>query len=326
MKLEGDLLYTTEQAEKFIEFLLSGRSILTRKPTTLKLEGDMEIKTESMEKFVPFEYQKRPPLYKKDTNLHLEGSLDLLTEKSEKYVPYELKGRCPLTKHDSNLHLEGDLQMLPEYRDVFVEYKLERLKPCVPHNNLKPEGLFDLHTETTSKYLKHQIHPTIPFLRGLDHSNRITLGDDCTVQIPEYKETFVEHVDAQKSLLWKPEEHLKQEGSMQTITENRNQFIEKAVSKTEMRKAQNNLLLEGRIDMNPEYRNVYVDFHRDPKLVSHGRSRKTSQSSNFKSEGDIEINPEYKSSYIDFPRERPHLRRPEGQLFNKGDVCNAMLL
>lgn len=326
MKLEGDLLTTTEKAEKFIAFLLASRAALARKPTTLKLEGEMDIKTESREKFVPFEYHQRPPLYKKDTNLHLEGSLDHLTEKQDKYVPYEINQRVPLAKRSSNLHLEGDLLLKPEYRDVFKEFKMEQ-KPRAsrPHNNLKPEGVVDLNTETTMKYSKHQIHPTIPFLRGIDNSNRLILGEDQTILKPEYKENFVQHQGVERAHPQKPEEHLKSEGPIETTTESKTEFVEKPAVKTELKKARNNLLLEGRIDMNPEYRNAYIDFYRDAKPSPPRRSRKASQTGHLKAEGEMEINPEYRSSYMDFPRERPRVRRPREHLHSEGDVSKFKL-
>lgn len=320
LKLEGDLLTTTEKAEKFIEFLLASRAALARTPTTLKLEGEMDVKTESREKFVPFEYQRRPPLSKKDTNLHLEGSLDLHTEKRDKYVPFEISKRVPLAKRSSNLHLEGDLELNPEYRDVFKEYKLERTPQLKPQNNLMSEGAVDLSTETVTKYSKQQIHPTIPFLRGINNSNRLILGDDRTVLKPEYKENFVQHQGAERAQSQKPEEHLKQEGTLETTTESKKEFVEKSVTKTETKKAANNLILEGRIDMNPEYRNAYIDFYRDAKLTPPRKSRKGIQDDHLKTEGKIEINPEYRSSYMDFPRERPRVRRPREHLYSEGDV------
>lgn len=320
LKLEGELLTTTEKAEQFIEFLLSQRPHITRKPTNLKLEGEMGIKTENREKYIPFEYQKRPPLCKKWTNLHLEGNLDLLTENNEKYVPFDVQERPSLTRRDSNLHLEGDLQMSPEYRSVFKEYKVERAKPTLPVNNLKTEGMFDLKTETTSKFLDHHVHPTIPFLRGCNKPHTFILGDDSDVKKPEYKDSYVEYSGAERSTAHRPDEHLKQEGTMETVTENKKQYVEKPASKTEMRKAPNNLLLEGRIDMNPEYRNAYVNFYRDSNKPA-PRSRRVSQSTtSFKNEGDIEINPEYRNAYVNFPRERPRLRKPDCSLSSEGEV------
>lgn len=320
LKLEGDLLTTTEKAEKFVEFLLASRAALTRKPTTLKLEGEMDVKTESREKFVPFEYQQRPPLYKNDTNLHLEGSLDLLTEKTEKYIPYQVSKRAPLAKRNSNLHLEGDLQMNPEYREVYKEFKLERASASRPRNNLTPEGITDLSSEAVSKYSTHQIHPTIPFLRGVNSSNRLILGDDRPILKPEYKENFVQHQAIERVQAQKPEEHLKQEGALETTTENKKEFVEKQFNKTENKKAPNNLLLEGRIDMNPEYRNAYVDYYKNAKPSPPRRNRKAMQANNLRAEGVIEINPEYRSSYVDFPRERPRVRRPREHLCSEGDV------
>ncbi|KAF2885483.1 hypothetical protein ILUMI_20691 [Ignelater luminosus] len=331
LKLEGDFYAETENAEKFIHYLLTGRPDLARKPTTLKLEGEMETKTETKEKYVPFEYKSRPPLFKKSTNLHLEGVLDITTETREKYLPYEVQQRPPLIKRSTNLHLEGDLKLQPEYKDVFVEYKeAERPKPKVPSNNLKTEGLFEAQTEKAEKFVEHQIHPVIPFLRGMDVSSRkLMLGDDAAVKRPEYREKFVEHSKFERSLQHKPKLNLRPEGDMEIITENKTQFVQKPVSKTEMRKAANNLLLEGNIDMNPEYRNAYVNFYRDAygkfgikKDENEPEKRRRTVShpaTNLKTEGEMETNPEYKSSFVDFPRQRPLVKKPESHLRSEGN-------
>lgn len=105
---------------------------------------------------------------------------------------------------------------------------------------------------------------------------------------------------------------------METETENRSQFVEKLPIKTEPPKINNNLQLEGRIDLNPEYRNAYIDFNKE--APPRAKSRRTKQENNLKSEGKMEIFPEYKSSYVDFPRRRPQVRKPECSLSSEGEV------
>lgn len=108
---------------------------------------------------------------------------------------------------------------------------------------------------------------------------------------------------------------------MESTTESKKEFVEKTVAKTETRKAPNNLLLEGRIDMNPEYRNAYVDYSRGSVRSSGGRRRREiAQRGSLRAEGELEIRPEYRSSYVDFPRERPRVRRPECSLSSEGEV------
>ncbi|GJQ83296.1 hypothetical protein Trydic_g8887 [Trypoxylus dichotomus] len=321
LKQEGDLLTTTEKAEKFIEYLLIKREHMIRNPTTLKLEGDMERKTENMEKFIPYEYQERPPLCKKSTNLHLEGNLTGTTENHEKFIPFNLEKRQPLTKMSTNLHMEGDLEMKPEYRDAYVEFKVEKQNPTLPSHNIKLDGTYNIEAETKVKVDSYNAHPPIPFLRGNNYQKKIVLGDDKGVKYPEYREKFVEHLKTERALMRRPETHLQQRGDMQTVTENKLQYVEKHSPRAERRRMQNNLKLEGKIDMTPEYKNAYVNFYQDDRRSPvKRRGANVYKGAHLRNEGDMEINPEYKSSFINFPRERPNLKRPEGQLINEGEM------
>lgn len=295
LKLEGELLTTTEQAEQFVQFLLSDRTHLARRSTTLKLEGDMETKTENRDKYVPFDYQKRPPLYKKDTNLHLEGSLDMITEKRQQYVPFVVHDRPRITKYNSNLHLEGELQMQPEYRSAFKEYKVERMKPVIPLNNLRTEGTIALQTETTSKY--HE-HPVIPFLRGSSQTSRFILGDDAPVKKSEYKDNSEQYISTT--------EHLKQES----------EFANEVSTKCEIDKSTNGTAFRSRIDSDPEYRSAYIDFSKPPKLPS----RVPRKSSTYGISEKCEFSPEYRNSYNPLPIERHQAGRPRYNLSSEEEV------
>jgi hypothetical protein len=299
LKLEGELYATTEQAEKFIRYLLTTRPQLLKKPTTLKLEGEMDTNTENREKFVPLELAPRPPLCKKFTNLHLEGDHDNLTEKQEKFVRHEVQKRPPLTKNETNLCIEGELDFLPEYRKEFIEYKAERRKLVLPVNNLKTDGFYDVVPEVSAAF-QQQIHPQIPNLRGTETHEDLPLR----ARLGRTRESS-----------------LKGEGPMEVDTESRTQFVEKPPSKSETVKAPNNLLLEGRIDLNPEYKNAYIDFTKEaPKT----RRRAAPQEGNLKSEGKMETSPEYKSSYVDFPRRRPQVKKPECSLSSEGEVSGGL--
>ena len=107
---------------------------------------------------------------------------------------------------------------------------------------------------------------------------------------------------------------------METETESRTQFVEKPQLRVEAPKIVHNLQLEGRIDLNPEYRNAYIDFNKNAVDASKTRSRRAHHENNLKSEGKMEISPEYKCSYVDFPRKRPEVRKPECSLSSEGEV------
>ncbi|XP_044269816.1 uncharacterized protein LOC123014660 [Tribolium madens] len=296
LKLEGDLYTTTEKAEKFIQYLLTNKRPMRKKPTTLKLEGEMNINTENREKYVPYEIAPRPPLCKKFTNLHLEGDLSILTEKQEKFVRYDVQKRPPLTKKHTNLVIEGELDLLPEYRREFIEYKTERPKLALPVNNLKTNGFFDVVPDVSAAF-QQQIHPQIPNLRGGEGHEDMALK----TRLGRTPENSLVRVEA----------------PMESETESRTQFVEKASSKSEPAKITNHLHLEGRIDLNPEYRNAYIDFNKE---VSAPRTRRRGPESHLKSEGKMEISPEYKCSYVDFPRTRPQVKRPENSLSSEGEI------
>ena len=56
---------------------------------------------------------------------------------------------------------------------------------------------------------------------------------------------------------------MKLEGDFDVATENKTQFVEKPASKSALKKVGTNLQLEGKIDLNPEYKNAYVNFYKD---------------------------------------------------------------
>ncbi|KAK5642359.1 hypothetical protein RI129_008526 [Pyrocoelia pectoralis] len=359
LKLEGNIWNATESAEKFVQYLLTEKTKLLRHPTTLKMEGDMEIKTESRDKYIPYESQIRPALLKTDTNLHLEGIMAISTENRDKFLPLELLPRPPLSKRNTNLHMEGDmhfgsenrdkflpLELLPrppltkrstnlhlegdmdvhsEYKDIFVEYKdLERIRPTFPIHNLKSDGFLQTETEKASKFVKHDIQPVIPSLRNYEIGKRINLGDEPIVKNAEYKSKFVRHPRIERSAQ-KPKENLKLEGTFAVSTENNTQFVAKPASKSALKKTGTNLHMEGKIDLNPEYKNAYVNFYKDANgkidIVKDPNSQRARRQ-HLKSEGDMETNPEYKSAFVDFPRQRPSNRKPDGHMHMEGNISN----
>lgn len=177
-----------------------------------------------------------------------------------------------------------------------------------------------MDTEEKSKLESYNAHPPIPFLRGNGHYRKMVLGDDRSVKHPEYKEKFVPHPKTERTLIRRPETHLQQRGDMQTVTENKLQFVEKHSPRAERRRVQSNLKLEGKIDMTPEYKNAYVNFYQEDRRSPLKRRSVIGKTVHLRNEGDMEINPEYRSSFVNFPRERPNVKRPEGHLINEGEV------
>lgn len=284
LRLEGEYFHLTEHAEKFIEYLLVQRAQLLRTPTHLKLEGDMETKTENRDKYIKFDKVERPKLCKKFSELHLEGDLDVMTEKQEKFVPFEQQERPPLVKKSTNLQLEGDLNFTPEYKRQFVNHeKIDRPKLALPHNNLKPGDLFE-EDSNELKLFDSKFHPLIPNLRDSD-----TKKESDRASRPRSRRASQKEMPSAGL----PTRHLSHPNL--TVTRASNSTLGGETYQ---------------LDLGPSYES----------LPRRSRSR-PNELSYMKGDGKIEGQPEYSSAFVDFPRQRPKMKRPEGQISSEGKVC-----
>lgn len=170
LRLEGQMETETENRGKYIP-LDGQRQPLLKRPTNLHLEGDMEIKTESSLQYVPVDSQ-RPPLAKRDTNLQLEGDLHFSPEHKHAYVQLSRdaipkKVRRPHNNLGSDYSSDRDEspekifkaerhQMIPLYKDNYKPLNVEKEPLKRPKENLKPEGVIDLTTESQKIGLSNQ--------------------------------------------------------------------------------------------------------------------------------------------------------------------------
>lgn len=92
---------------------------LTRRPTSLKMEGDMRGVTEQCEKFIDWLNTGRPEPIRIPTNLKVEGHLETSTENHDQYVPFVGARRPEILRQNAQLRLEGESSFHPEYTDVF---------------------------------------------------------------------------------------------------------------------------------------------------------------------------------------------------------------
>lgn len=82
-------------------------------------------------------------------------------------------------------------------------------------------------------------------------------------------------------------------------------------------------MLEGKLSLDPEYKNAYLDYSTNPVTGSPVRRRRRTTShpaTNLKIEGKMDTRPEYSTTFVDFPRQRPQYKRPQGHLRSEGDV------
>lgn len=98
------------------------RPPMMRRSTSLKLEGEMVFITEQCDKFIEYLNVVRPQPFCLPTNLRLEGEHSASTENLDKYVPFTGVRRPDLIKHKTQLKIEGENSFCPEYRDAYKDY------------------------------------------------------------------------------------------------------------------------------------------------------------------------------------------------------------
>lgn len=300
LKLEGDMETSTESKEKFIPQEVSKRPPLSKQDTNLHLEGEMDMEPEYKKKFTKHEVQERPALVRKDTNLRLEGDLELDPEYREVYVEFPLERVTPsrpvpnlksegsldmsssettskyvehpiekpakIIKHAANLQLEGSLEFNPDYRDSYKHHELHvKPEPIRQAGNLNLEGSQEFRPDYRENYVAHTMENLrADFVRRQPNLNLEGVHEFS----PGYRETFTEH-KLEKTEMKRPEDNLKSpDGPFRPVSESCEKFKEhEAAKRPGMIKEVDNILLEGKIDMNPEYKNAYVDFPRSRPVV-----------------------------------------------------------
>lgn len=275
------------------------KSNVVRRPNNLKLEGDLYTKTEKAEQFINFLFNQRPNLIKLPTTLKLEGEMEKKTEMQEKYQKFDRQERPPLCKKSTNLHLEGDLNVSNNYNENYPRHEPQKRPPLTKHDtNLRMSGDLFMKPEYRDAFIEYKSEkqkPTIP------KNNLVTDG------------FFRNSLDLSKTILHDTHHQIP------FLRDNKDYGELKDTDG--QRPSRGNLQLEGKHDLNPEYRNAYVDFYKgNDGRKTPTRRRLISHPPNLKTEGHLEANPEYKSAYINFPRERPSVRRPECHLVNEGEV------
>ena len=337
LRMEGEIDKVTEQKEKYVEFPEGRRAELSKRATQLSLEGEIDTLTEKNEKYIFFQSPKRSELKKRTTNLKLEGNMENVTEKSDNFIEFLEAKRAEMLKRANNLNLEGDVEYVPEYSDAFTDFPRERPVTRRPLVTLKQEGEMDTTTEKRTQFIDFLSRCKRPDLARKPTNLRLEGEIESR---PEYKDSYVDF-PRQRPKLKKPDSCLKPEGDIEKMSETEAQFVpfSRGDRFETVRKPSLSLRLEGEMNTNPEYKDLFKNFPRerpvvrkptgnlqhDPKTLlllvdepfkrSRGPGRPPER--NLRSKNRIDTNPEHRSSNVDL---KTVIRRPRGHLNQNVDL------
>lgn len=185
----------------------------------------MLFKTENADEFIEYVLGKRPDLLRRKTQLKLEGEMYSLTENRDKYVPFENFRRPPLAKRNTNLHLEGDHSYAPEYRELFVEFP--RKRPTVTRPNawlrIDSDAKMNSDSETVSQFVDHLTTGSGIRSEILRRPSNLKCEGDL-VFMPEYRDSFRQYPAAERQYVVKQLPSLRLEGQLYAMPEYRDKF------------------------------------------------------------------------------------------------------
>ncbi|XP_011863411.1 PREDICTED: uncharacterized protein LOC105559602 isoform X2 [Vollenhovia emeryi] len=301
LKMEGELETATENQDKYVPFVGVRRPELLRQGTNLKLEGDTYFVPEYTDVFKDYSVKDKPQPQKPQMHLKAGGDFYQNTESTENLVhPYvkqaqEMTERAKddseedrwMRSQEEERRKDEEMKMLvskledlngrpleiPEYRDAYKDFPRERPKIAKPDVQIgradgskvtspsrsKFSTKIDQDPEYQSKYLEYprdrpiyRKPPAIMRPTGLSSSGR---SSACFGK-PIHQEC--------RTFEYEP------------ISEVRSQYVPYGyVPRVETLKMPASLRLEGNLDLQPEYRNVYcARYDRqgcDEPRTTHGR-------------------------------------------------------
>ncbi|KAL6263913.1 hypothetical protein P5V15_003994 [Pogonomyrmex californicus] len=282
LKMEGELETATENQDKYVPFVGARRPELLRRSTNLKLEGDTYFMPEYTDVFRDYSVKDKLQPQKSQTHLQTGGDFYPNTESTENFVHPSVKQAQEIAERAKDSNEEGrwmksqeeerkkdeEMKMLvskledlngrpleiPEYRDAYKDFPRERPKIAKPEIEIgRADGSkvtspsrskfsmkIDQDPEYQSKYLDYPRDRPVyrkppPMLRptGVSSSGR---SSAC----------FGKPIQECRTFEYEP------------TSEVRSQYVPYGyVPRVETLKMPANLRLEGNLELQPEYRNVY---------------------------------------------------------------------
>ncbi|KAK6634303.1 hypothetical protein RUM44_004914 [Polyplax serrata] len=250
--------YKTEQEK---------RPVLKRPPVVLEpLKKSLaELNAGKQSECLIRPYCDKRKLLRRSTALKPEGIMTDETEVRKEYRAYLNPERAHIIRRLPSLRMEGEFEpFTTEHQDKYVAYLLGK-RPMLQKKKtlLKMEGDFNFLTENDLSYVPHQPSER-PRLRKRSTSLKL---DGELEFFPEYRESFIDY-SRTRPITYKPCGTLRNDGELEKETETRRQFVNyDNVQVLESAKPENNLHVEGEMDIVPEYKQNYVDFPRERPLM-----------------------------------------------------------
>lgn len=308
LKMEGELETATENQDKYVPFVGARRPELLRRSTNLKLEGDTYFVPEYTDVFRDYTVKDKAQPQKPQMHLKAGGDFYQNTESTENFAhpcvkqAQEMAERAKdnneeerwMRQQEEERRKDEEMKMLvskledlngrpleiPEYRDAYKDFPRERPKIAKPDVEIGRADGSKMTSPSRSKFpIKIDQDPEYQS-KYLDYPrDRPVYRKPPTMLRP----TGVSSSGRNSACFGRPMHQECRAFEYDPTSEVRSQYVPYGyVPRVETLKMPANLRLEGNLDLQPEYRNVYcARYDRqscDDLRTTHGRSDRYSPS------------------------------------------------
>ncbi|XP_018305448.1 uncharacterized protein [Mycetomoellerius zeteki] len=283
LKMEGELETATENQDKYIPFVGARRPELLRRSTNLKLEGDTYFMPEYTDVFRDYSVKDKSQPQKPQMHLKAGGDFYQNTESTENFAhpcvkqAQEMAERVKdnneeekwMRSQEEERRKDEEMKMLvskledlnnrplevPEYRDAYKDFPRERPKIAKPDTEIGRADGSKVTSPSRSKFsIKIDQDPEY-------HSKYLNYPRDRPIYRKPpamLRPTGVSSSGRSSVCYGKPVPHEGRMYEYEPTSEVRSQYVPYGyVPRVETLKMPANLRLEGNLDLQPEYRNVY---------------------------------------------------------------------
>ncbi|KAL0106952.1 hypothetical protein PUN28_015460 [Cardiocondyla obscurior] len=301
LKMEGELETATENQDKYVPFVGVRRPELLRRSTNLKLEGDTYFVPEYTEVFKDYSARDKSQPQKPQTHLKVDGDFYQNTESTENFVHPSVKQAQEMAERVKDSNEEGkwmksqeeerrkdeEMTMLvskledlngrpleiPEYRDAYKDFPRERPKIAKPDVEIGRADGSKVTSPSRSKFsIKIDQDPEYQS-KYIEHARDRPVYRKPPVML---RPTVMSSSGRSSACIGKPIHQEYRAFEYEPTSEVRSQYVPYGyVPRVETLKMPANLRLEGALDLQPEYRNVYCTRYNrqscDELRTAHGR-------------------------------------------------------
>ncbi|KYM96215.1 hypothetical protein ALC62_13267 [Cyphomyrmex costatus] len=287
LKMEGELETATENQDKYVPFVGARRPELLRRNTNLKLEGDTYFMPEYTDVFRDYSAKDKSQPQKPQMHLKAGGDFYQNTESTENFAhPYvkqaqEVAERVKdnneevkwMRSQEEERKKNEEMKMLvsrledlnnrpleiPEYRDAYKDFPRERPKIAKPETEIGRADGSKVTSPSRSKFsIKIDQDPEYQS-KYLDYPRDRPIYRKPPAML---RPTGVSSSDRSSACYGKSIPHEGRMYDYEPTSEVKSQYVPYGyVPRVETLKMPANLRLEGNLDLQPEYRNVYCARH-----------------------------------------------------------------